>query len=330
MSTDTAPRREGEAARDLVGRLAPSPTGLLHLGHAHTFIIAWWHLRSRGGKVRLRLEDLDAQRCSPSWADATLRDLEWLGLDWDGPVWLQSDGVEDMRAAVRSLLARDLAYPCVCRRSDLRAALSAPHRGQGEVPYPGTCRSRKGGPSSWSGGELGASVRFRVPPHAIEFEDDLLGPQSIDVSQDCGDFVIARRDGTIAYQLAVVIDDSRQGVTEVHRGSDLLGSTPRQWLLQNALGLPHPRWIHLPLVVDRDGRRLAKRADDVSLASLRARGVSGQDIVAWVARSAGLAHCEGATVSELVAEFQLASVTRADVPADPNLLLGQGTLDLES
>lgn len=284
-----------------IGRLAPSPTGLLHLGHARTFLLAWWHLRSRGGQVRMRVEDLDGDRSRPELIDAAARDLEWLGLDWDGPAELQSDGGERILEAVRELEGRGLAYACTCSRADVRAA-SAPHAGETELRYPGTCRDRY---PSRAAADRPAGLRLRVPSGPVSFRDGFCGPQAFDVQRQVGDFLIARRDGSPAYQLAVVIDDARQGITEVLRGDDLLPSTARQILLQDALGLPPPRWFHAPLVLDADGRRLAKRAGDLSLAELRRAGADPRAIVAWAARTSGQEVSGRPTAAELVPAFRL-------------------------
>lgn len=296
-----------------VGRLAPSPTGLLHLGHARTFLLAWWHVRSRGGVMLLRVEDLDGPRCRSEWIDAALRDLEWLGCDWDGAWTLQSDGIERLRAAVDELDKRGLVYPCTCSRADVRAALSAPQQGSLEVRYPGTCRGRYpslGQAESRTG--RAAALRFRVPSGEVEIRDGFCGSRRYDVQRDVGDFVVARRDHTPSYQLAVVVDDAAQGVTEVHRGEDLLPSTARQWHLRRALDLPDPVLFHLPLVVDHAGRRLAKRCDDVSLSRLHDCGIDPRAIVGWVARSAALDVPARASAAEIVRAFRM-----ENVPHDP-------------
>jgi len=306
----------------VVGRLAPSPTGLLHLGHARSFLLAWWSARARGGRVLLRLEDLDRARVKPGMAEACLRDLEWLGLDWDGSVVMQSAGEEHLRAAAASILERGLAYPCVCTRREVELAASAPHEGDGTLRYPGTCRARFLSPAE-AERESGrpAALRLRVPPGAVAFEDALRGRVSFDVAREVGDFPLTGRDGQVAYQLAVVVDDARQGVTEVLRGDDLLASTARQVLVQEALGLPRPVWVHVPLVLDAAGRRLAKRADGLSLARLRAEGVSPRAVVAWAARSAGMECGDGAaTPAELVASFDLARLPREPVRLAPEVL----------
>ncbi|HVR18445.1 MAG TPA: tRNA glutamyl-Q(34) synthetase GluQRS, partial [Polyangiaceae bacterium] len=280
-----------------VGRLAPSPTGLLHLGHARTFLVAYFHTRSRGGRLLLRIEDLDGSRASQKYADAALRDLEWLGIEWDGVPSIQSEHTERFERAVETLFEQGLAYACVCTRSDLATAATAPHAGATEARYPGTCRGRfasRAEAERTSGRSAG--VRLVVPPGIVELHDELAGVQSFDVAAEVGDFLVARRVGGASYQLAVTVDDAAEGVTEVVRGDDLLPSSARQWHVQHALGLPHPRWAHVPLVVDAAGDRLAKRTDALSLESLRARGADPRSIVAWAAQSAGVRAPDRATV----------------------------------
>jgi glutamyl-tRNA synthetase len=302
------------AVDSIVGRLAPSPTGHLHLGHARSFLVAWWHARSRGGRVVLRLEDLDVDRVKPGMMDATLRDLEWLGLDWDGEVRVQSQGLAEIEKAAQTLLERGLAYPCTCTRREIQSAQSAPHAGDGSTRYPGTCRGKYG---SIADAERAtgkpAALRFVVPAGHVRFVDGIHGAQSFDVEHDAGDFPITRRAGFPAYQLAVVVDDARDGVTEIVRGDDLVESTARQWLLQEALGLEHPRWWHVPLVMDAAGRRYAKRSDDISLERLRRSGVEARRLAAWVARRSGIADAEDASAAELAARFDMARVPRVPV-----------------
>ena len=304
-------------ASPTVGRLAPSPTGLLHLGHARSFLLAWWSARARGGRIVLRLEDLDGDRVKPGMAEACVRDLAWLGLDWDGPAIVQSEGAAAIDRAARELVERGRAYPCVCSRKEIEAAQSAPHAGQEKGRYTGTCRGR------WRTLEEAerasgkpAALRFVVEPGRIELVDAFAGPFASDPWGEVGDFPITRRAGAPAYQLAVVVDDGRAGVTQVVRGDDLLPSTARQWLLQGALGLPHPDWFHVPLVVDAEGQRLAKRADGLALAELRARGLAPERIVAWVARRSGIAHAEPAPAAAFAREFTLKNVPRTPVVLD--------------
>src|SRR5258706_881668 len=298
----------------IVGRLAPSPTGHLHLGHAWAFLLAWWHARSRGGRIVLRLEDLDVERVKPGMLEATLDDLRWLGLDWDGEPLVQSRGVTDIDAAAHSLLARDLAYPCVCTRKEIQAAQSAPHSDELTTIYPGTCRGKF--PSLEAAERASsrpAALRFLVPDTTVRIDDAIQGVREYDARTVLGDFPISRSLGLPAYQLALVVDDERQGVTEVVRGVDLLESCARQWLLQEALGYRHPRWWHVPLITDDSGRRLAKRSDDVSLARLRAAGADPRQIVAWVARAAGMTLDHPSHAREIIGRFDIKQLPPTDV-----------------
>lgn len=300
------------------GRLAPSPTGLLHVGHARSFLLAWWHARSRGARIVLRIEDLDAGRVKAGMVDATLRDLAWLGLDWDGEPWIQSAHAGAIDAAARSLVERGLAYPCVCSRREIAAAQSAPNLGDEAgspgLRYPGTCRGRfASAEEAERATGRPAALRLRVPPGPVRVDDAFAGSRDFDIEREVGDFPIALRAGAAAYQLAVVVDDARQEVGEVVRGDDLLPSAARQALLQAALGLPRPRWWHVPLVVDDQGSRLAKRSDGLSLASLRERGVDPRAVVGWVARRSGLPEVERASAAEIAPRFDLARVPRATV-----------------
>ncbi len=297
---------------EIVGRLAPSPTGALHVGHARSFLLAWWHARSRGGRVVLRIEDLDRERVKPGATDLVLRDLEWLGLDWDGPMLRQSEDEEPLRAAVAELLERGSVYPCFCTRREI--ALSAPHVTDGEVRYPGTCRGRFASAADGER-ELGRApgLRLAVEPGELALEDGFVGPFTSDVEREVGDFQVQRRDGALAYQLAVVVHDARQGVTEVLRGRDLLSSSARQWLLQEHLGLPHPTWYHVPVVVDEGGARLAKRRGDATLVELRERRVDPRALVAWVARSSGVNAPDRIGARDALEGFRLDAVPKEDV-----------------
>lgn len=299
----------------VVGRLAPSPTGRLHLGHARSFLLAWWHARSRGGRVVLRIDDLDGPRVRPEYVDGVLRDLEWLGLDWDGPPAFQSRHREAYLDALRRLEREGLVYACTCSRGEIRAAQSAPHADASETRYPATCRGRFADPE---GAERATGrspgLRLAVAPGDVAVHDELQGDLRFDVAAEVGDFLVARRDGTPAYQLAVVVDDALQGVTEVVRGEDLLPSTARQRLLQRALELAPPRWWHVPLVVDTSGQRLAKRTDALSLAALRQSGVGPRSIVAWAARTAGLTAPEPMGPRDALEPFSIARIPLAPVP----------------
>ncbi len=264
----------------------------------------------------MRIEDLDGERSTQAFADAACRDLEWLGLDWDGAPIVQSTGLFRMTQAIEQLLASGQAYVCSCSRGDVRQAQTAPNEGTAEPRYPGTCRGR------WSSlaeaeSKTGrrAGIRLLVREGVVRFDDQVAGEQEFDVAETVGDFLIARRSGAPAYQLAVVVDDGAHGVTEVVRGDDLLSSTARQLLLQEALGLPHPPWAHVPLVTNPEGKRLAKREASLGLAELRDRGVDPRRIVAWAGSSAGLHAGELATPSELVKGFQIRAISKRRVVA---------------
>ena len=265
----------------------------------------------------MRLEDLDGPRAKPELADAALEDLRWLGLDWDGPDYVQSSGLTEIAAAAAQLEARGTAYACVCSRGDVRSAQSAPQLGESEPRYPGTCRGKFGSlaDAQASTGKA-AGLRLLVAPGEITITDQLLGERRFDVQAEVGDFLIAKRDRAPAYQLAVVIDDARQGVTEVVRGEDLLPSAARQLLLQQALGLPPVRYLHVPLVLDETGRRLAKRHDDLSLRELREGGTDPRAIVAWAARSCGIRCGSRVTARVALIDFALSRLPKTAVMLD--------------
>lgn len=294
------------------GRLAPSPTGALHLGNARTFLLAWLSIRSRRGTLLLRIEDIDSPRVRSGAEQQTLEDLRWLGLDWDGEVVRQTDRLALYAAAAERLVAQGRAYPCVCTRKEVEEAASAPHEDDREGPaYPGTCRGRwRTVAEAEAATGKKAALRFRVDRDAAPFVDGFRGSQPGRVQ---GDFVICKRDGGPAYQLAVVVDDAAQHVTEVLRADDLLPSTPRQLLLYEALGLRAPGFTHVPLVIGPDGLRLAKRHGDTSLRHFRAQGVAPDVLVGHLAALAGLrAPGTRCMPSELVADFDLHRV-----PAHP-------------
>ena len=262
------------------GRLAPSPTGLLHIGHARTFWIASQRAREHGGQLILRNEDLDPQRCRPEFVQAMFDDLRWLGVTWDegpdcdGPFapYTQSERRRWYLDAWRKLLARGLIYPCTCSRKDVALASSAPNEGDDEPIYPGTCRSRGYDAAKYTS-PAGVNWRFRVPDdEEIVFNDVHLGSQRLLAGRDFADFIVWRRDDVPAYQLAVVVDDAAMKITEVVRGADLLKSTARQLLLIRALGLTVPDYYHCDLVRDEAGVRLAKRHDALSIRKLREMG----------------------------------------------------------
>lgn len=271
------------------GRLAPSPTGLLHLGHASTFLTAYERARAAGGALVLRDEDLDPRRSRPEFSAAMLEDLRWLGLSWQegpdvgGPLgpYAQSARRGLYLEAWSRLQAGGFIYPCVCSRRDLARAASAPHEGAhaDEPLYPGTCRPRAGRPAGAAESPRGLNWRFRVPEgEAVRFDDLRRGPQAFVAGRDFGDFVVWRRDDVPAYQLAVAVDDALMRVTEVVRGADLLVSTARQMLLQRALGYQTPAYYHCDLLTDERGERLSKRHDSLSLRELRASGRSPAEV----------------------------------------------------
>lgn len=281
---------------------------MLHLGNARSFLLAWLSIRARSGTLRLRIEDIDGPRVKPDAERAALTDLAWLGLDWDGPVVRQSERLELYAAAAQRLLDAGLAYPCICSRREVEEAASAPHEEWMDAPaYPGTCRGRFASLDQ-ARAQTGraAALRFRVDVERVPFDDGFHGACDGRVH---GDFVIAKRDGGPAYQLAVVVDDAAMGIDEVLRGDDLLPSTPRQLLLYRALGLREPRFTHVPLVVGPDGRRLAKRHGDTSLARFRGEGVSAGELVGYLAYLCGLAP-RGARLRavDLLERFELAQL----------------------
>ena len=260
------------------GRLAPSPTGYLHVGHALTFWRAQERARARQGELLLRIEDLDRDRCRPEFRAAIVEDLGWFGLQWEGAPVLQSERRPLYLEAWKRLRDRGLIYPCTCTRRDVLSAAGAPHAEDEEPLYPGTCRP-PGLTIPEADDPGGANWRFRVPDgEALDFLDQSAGPQRALAGVEFGDFVVWRKDDVPAYQLAVVVDDAAQRITEVVRGADLLRSTFRQLLLYRALDLAPPDFCHLPLVTDSLGKRLAKRDDALSLRTLRAQGVTPDEI----------------------------------------------------
>lgn len=247
----------------VVGRFAPSPTGPLHLGSLVAAVGSYLFARRAGGRWLLRIEDLDGPRVVPGMADDFLRTLEALGLRWDGSVVYQSRRLEAYDEALERLREAGQAYPCACTRAEVARLASAPHLGEEGGRYPGTCRA--GLPP----GRRARAVRVRVGDVRVSFCDTVQGPFAERMAETCGDFVVKRADGPAAYQLAVVVDDAASGVTEVVRGADLLGSTPRQIHLQRLLTLPTPQYAHLPLVTGPGGAKLSKRDHVVSLAAGR-------------------------------------------------------------
>lgn len=265
-----------ESPTPRVTRLAPSPTGALHLGNARTFVVNWVLARQRGWQVVLRIEDLDGPRIKQGADTLTMDLLRWLGLDWDDGPYHQLRDLAPYRSALDTLARGGHTYACVCTRSEIAAAQSAPHADQHQLRYPGTCRQVVAGPST----DRAAAIRVKVPDEVVLFDDELAGPQAFNPQREVGDFVVATKADLPAYQLAVVVDDHRQGVTDVVRGDDLLSSTARQLVLYRLLELgKRPDHLHLPLVLGPDGRRLAKRHGDTRLDAYRAAGVPAERIL---------------------------------------------------
>ncbi len=277
------------------GRYAPSPTGLLHVGNARTALAAWLSIRAQRGVFVWRLEDIDGPRVVPGMAEAALRDLTWLGLDWDeGPErgphapYQQSQRGAHYEAALKMLALQHRLFPCRRSRRDLATLASAPHGSDGLPPYPAAWRPAYL-PADWyQTPPTDAALRFRVEEGVVCFNDQVQGRVCEDTAEAVGDFVLKRRDGVYAYQLAAVVDDAAMGITEVVRGADLLDSTARQIQLFRALGAPAPAFAHLGLVLNADGEKLSKRDAGLTLAALRERGLSPETVCGVLAHSLGI------------------------------------------
>ena len=303
-----------------VGRFAPSPSGRIHLGNILCSLLSWLSARQKGGRVVLRIEDLDTARCPRRYAEQMAADLRWLGLTWDegpgvggpnGP-YEQSLRTALYEEALKKLEEKDLVYPCFCTRAELHAA-SAPHREDGQVLYAGTCRNLTPEQIAEKRKNRAPALRLRVPDVDWGFTDGHMGPYRENLARDCGDFLLRRSDGMFAYQLAVVVDDAAMGVTEVVRGADLLDSTPRQLYLYHLLGLTPPKFIHFPLLLAPDGRRLSKRDADAGLDVLRDRAAPAE-VLGKLAYLAGFnPSAEPKTAQQLLADFAWDKVPRADI-----------------
>lgn len=295
----------------VVGRFAPSPSGRMHMGNLWSCLLAWLSARSAGGGMVLRLEDLDPDRCRQAYCDQVMRDLEWLGLDWDGSPVYQSKRTELYRQAFQKLEQQGIIYPCFCTRAE-RLAASAPHRSDGIAVYDGRCGRLTAEEREKLAQTRRPAWRVRVPGEEVSFTDLLQGSFSENLAQDCGDFILRRSDGVYAYQLAVVVDDADMGVTQVVRGSDLLSSAPRQIWLQDRLGLPHPEYGHLPLLLAPDGRRLAKRDRDLELGRLQEE-FTASELVGRLAFAAGLTdRPDPLTPQELIPLFSWEKLPKED------------------
>ena len=303
------------------GRFAPSPSGRMHLGNLFSALLAWLSVRSAGGVLVLRMEDLDPDRCRPEYAAQLAEDLLWLGLDWDegygkggpdGP-YLQSERTERYAAAFGRLEEMGLVYPCYCTRAE-RLAASAPHRSDGQAVYGGRCRDLTVEErSALEAAGRRPAWRLKVPDEVWAVEDGHMGRYGENLLRDCGDFIIRRSDGVYAYQLAVVADDGAMGINQVVRGMDLLSSTPRQCYLYHLLGLEPPEFRHVPLLLAEDGRRLSKRDRDLDMGALRARWTP-EELAGRLAMLAGLqTGPEPVTPAALAEGFSWERVPRTDI-----------------
>jgi glutamyl-tRNA synthetase len=306
------------------GRYAPSPTGMIHVGNARTALAAWLSVRSRGGVFVYRLEDLDPPRLVPGMAEAQRKDLLWLGLDWDegpdvgGPhaPYSQSERSSHYEDALRTLAAAGRLFPCRLSRKDLQAMASAPHGGE-EAPYPASLRPRDTDPDWFErhcrAEQPDAALRFLVHDRPVSFVDRVCGPVTERVDLAVGDFVLKRRDGLYAYQLAVVVDDLLMGIDDVVRGADLLASTGRQIQLLEALGGSSPAYAHIPLVLNAQGEKLSKRDQGITLRSLREAGVHSEALVGYLGWSLGLLdRPEPCRLAELIPVFSWDRISRED------------------
>ena len=303
-----------------VDRYAPSPSGRMHLGNLCCCLLAWLSAKSRGGRVVLRIEDLDEARCPRKFAELLQQDLDWLGLSADeggdkggpdGPYY-QSERSGIYQQFYEILWKKGLVYPCFCSRSQLHAA-DAPHRSDGQVVYAGTCRNLTPEEVAEKSRRRPPAWRVKVPDETVGFTDGHLGYYEENLARDCGDFYLRRADGVFAYQLAVVVDDALMGVTQVVRGADLLSSTPRQLWLYRTLGLQAPEFFHMPLLLAPDGRRLSKRDGDESLEHLQAK-YTPEEIIGRMAYACGLQKApDPRTPAELAENFSWEKVPRQDI-----------------
>jgi glutamyl-tRNA synthetase len=304
----------------MLTRLAPSPTGALHLGNARTFLVNWALARQRGWRIAMRIEDLDGPRVKPEAAAEAIDVLSWLGLDRDeGPTYQRHD-LAPYRAALETLAAQGAIYPCRCTRREIEAAaLSAPHLGDHELRYPGTCRPGQIMPYPPKAlDDPTTAWRLRVPDGVTTFTDAFVGVHEHDIQATTGDFLVATKEGLPSYQLAVVIDDARQHVTHIVRGDDLLASTHRQRILQQFLGLPPiDQYIHLPLVVGADGRRLAKRHGDTRIGYYRNLGVTSERIFGLLGQWCGLDARREMSASEFTQSFDFRRLPRERIVFTP-------------
>ena len=295
-----------------VGRFAPTPSGRLHLGNILCAMLAYLSARSKGGRFLLRIEDVDVPRCPRRLAQQCIDDLTWLGFTWDEAPLYQSDRTEIYREALERLTAEGHIYPCFCTRAQLMS-LAAPNLGDTQVVYNRACAALTPAEAAERAKTRAPAMRLRVPDEEVAFEDGLFGLQRENLGRDCGDFILRRSDGLYGYQLAVVVDDALSGVTEVVRGRDILSATPRQLYLQRLLGYPQPEYVHIPLLVDAQGRRLAKRDRDLDLSALAQR-FTPAEVLGMLAFSAGLIpDNRPVTLEKLIPLFDWGRVKREDL-----------------
>lgn len=301
-----------EAKVNVRGRFAPSPSGRMHLGNVCAALLSWLSVRSQQGDWLLRIEDLDPRRSRREYAEWIQSDLQWLGLDWDEePVW-QSERTSIYEAKLDQLQRQNLIYPCFCSRADLHSA-SAPHGTDGELLYSGRCRNLSEEQRLAQAKIRRPALRISVNKAPISFTDGLQGQIIQNLDQTCGDFIVRRSDGVFAYQLAVVVDDGLMGMTEVVRGLDLLSSTPRQLYLYRCLGLPEPKFYHIPLLMNVQGQRLSKRDQALDLGELRRRW-SAPELIGKLAWLLGLRESEEAIEAKaLIHDFDWTKVKRQPI-----------------
>ena len=301
-----------------VGRFAPTPSGRMHLGNVFAALIAWLSVRSQGGSLVLRMEDLDTQRTSAEFAEILRKDLLWLGLDWDLETPPQSQRSDVYDRYFGCLADLGLLYPCYCTRSQLHN-VNAPHLSDGTYVYPGTCRNLT--PAEKAAFDRAPAWRVKVPDKLWTVEDHVQGRYQENLLTDCGDFVVRRADGVYVYQLAVTVDDGEAGVTEVVRGMDLLSSAPRQMYLQELFGFPHPQYGHVPMLMAPDGRRLSKRDKDMDLSFLQAN-TTPEQLLGLLAHACELIdRPEALSAGELAKEFSWKKLRKEDIYLDISPIL---------
>ena len=302
----------------VTGRFAPTPSGPLHLGNILCAMLAWLSARSRNGRILLRIEDVDVPRCPEANTKACIEALAWLGFTWDGPLLYQKERTAVYEEALSRLKAQGLIYPCFCTRAELHPEL-APNLGDTQAVYPGTCRNLTAEQAKEKVLFRSPAFRLKVPDRDITFTDRLQGTVTENLARDCGDFVLRRSDGLFGYQLACVADDIASGVTEVVRGRDILTATPRQIYLYDCLGETPPAYVHIPLLTDPQGRRLAKRDRDLGIQALSKR-CSPEEILGALAFACNLTdQMKSVTLHELIAEFDWDRIPREEIRLPANL-----------